>query len=118
LFAADRGTPNLAGRYDVISPPVLDLLELVVRHAAVEDVALSFCGEAAGRPLEAIILLALGFQSLSMAPSALLRVKGAVRTLDLAAFRPVLAAIRSQHATAASLREPLGTWAKEHGLPV
>lgn len=118
LFAADRGTPNLAGRYDVISPPVLDLLEHVVRHAETENVALSFCGEAAGRPLEAIIFLALGFQSLSMAPSALPRVKGTIRTLDLAAFRPVLAAIRSQHATAASLREPLGSWAKEHGLPV
>lgn len=118
LFAADRGTPNLAGRYDLISPPVLDLLESVVRHAAAEAVPLSFCGEAAGRPLEASILLALGFASLSMSPSALLRVKSAVRKLDLAAFRRVLASIRTQHATAPSLREPLGTWAREHGLPV
>ena len=49
LFAADRGTPNLANRYDLISPPVLDLLESVVRHASTENVWLSFCGEASGR---------------------------------------------------------------------
>jgi phosphotransferase system enzyme I (PtsP) len=118
LFAADRGTPNLANRYDLISPPVLDLLESVVHHAAAEDVWLSFCGEASGRPLEALILAALGFHSLSMSPSALPRVKAALRRADLAAFRPVMAAIRSHHPYAASLREPLSSWAREHGLSV
>lgn len=116
LFAADRGTPNLAGRYDLISPPVLDLLETVVRHAAAAEVALSFCGEAAGRPLEALILVALGFRSLSMSPAALPRVKAALRAVDMAMFQRVLASIRTQHAQAASLREPLGTWAREHDL--
>ena len=118
LFAADRGTPNLAGRYDLISPPVLDLLEAVVRHAAVEAVSLSFCGEASGRPLEALILVALGFHSLSMSPSALPRVKAALRKVDIGAFRRVLTTIRSHNPLAASLREPLGSWAREHGLPV
>jgi phosphotransferase system enzyme I (PtsP) len=118
LFAADRGTPNLATRYDLISPPVLDLLESVVRHAAAEAVWLSFCGEASGRPLEALVLVALGFHSLSMSPSALPRVKTALRRADLAAFRRVLAAIRSHQPQAASLREPLSSWAREHGLSV
>jgi phosphotransferase system enzyme I (PtsP) len=118
LFAADRGTPNLANRYDLISPPVLDLLESVVRHAGAEDVWLSFCGEASGRPLEALVLAALGFHSLSMSPSALPRIKAALRRADLSAFRRVMAAIRSQYPQAASLREPLSSWAREHGLPV
>jgi phosphotransferase system enzyme I (PtsP) len=118
LFAADRGTPNLANRYDLISPPVLDLLESVVRHAAADNVWLSFCGEASGRPLEALILAALGFHSLSMSPSALPRVKAALRRADLAAFRPVMDAIRSHQPHAASLREPLSSWAREHGLSV
>ncbi|GAB0117566.1 phosphoenolpyruvate--protein phosphotransferase [Acidisoma sp. 7E03] len=116
LFAADRGTPNLAGRYDLISPPVLDLLDSVVRHAAEANVALSFCGEAAGRPLEALILVALGFRALSMSPSALPRVKAALCAVDMSVFGRVLTSIRTQHAQAASLREPLGTWAREHGL--
>jgi phosphotransferase system, enzyme I, PtsP len=118
LFAADRGTPNLAGRYDLISPPVLDILEQVVRHAAAEQVSLSFCGEAAGRPLEALILVALGFRSLSMSPSALLRVKSMLMKTDLSAFRPVLQVIRSRNPNAASLREPLSSWAREHGLGI
>ena len=90
LFAADRGTPNLANRYDLISPPVLDLLESIVRHAAEEDVWVSFCGEASGRPLEALVLAALGFHSLSMSPSALPRVKSSLRRVDLGAFCRVL----------------------------
>jgi phosphotransferase system enzyme I (PtsP) len=118
LFAADRGTPNLAGRYDLISPPVLDILEQIVQQAAAENVSLSFCGEAAGRPLEALILVALGFTSLSMSPSALLRVKAILLKTDVSAFRPVLALIRSRHPNAASLREPLSSWAREHGLGI
>jgi phosphotransferase system enzyme I (PtsP) len=116
LFAADRGTPNLANRYDLISPPVLDLLESVVRHAEAESVWLSFCGEASGRPLEALILVALGFHSLSMSPSALPRVKAVLRRADIGAFRRVLASIRGHQPLAASLREPLSSWAREHGL--
>jgi phosphotransferase system, enzyme I, PtsP len=118
LFAADRGTPNLANRYDLISPPVLDLLETVVRQAAAADVSLSFCGEASGRPLDALILVALGFHSLSMSPSALPRVKTALRRVDMGALRRVLAAIRSHQPQANSLREPLSSWAREHGLSI
>jgi phosphotransferase system enzyme I (PtsP) len=118
LFAADRGTPNLANRYDLISPPVLDLLDSVVRHARAENVSLSFCGEASGRPLEAVILVALGFHALSMSPSALPRVKAALRRVDIGAFRRVLASIRSHQPQAGSLREPLSSWAREHGLAI
>jgi phosphotransferase system enzyme I (PtsP) len=49
LFAADRGSPGLAGRYDFLSPPVLDLLEAVIRAAGAANVPLSLCGEAAFR---------------------------------------------------------------------
>ena len=118
LFAADRGTPNLMGRYDLISEPVLDLLDSVVRAAALEGVPLSFCGEAAGRPMDALVLAAIGFRSLSMAPSAVLRVKATLRRADLAAFALVLQAIRDRHAGVASLREPLTSWAREHDILV
>jgi phosphotransferase system, enzyme I, PtsP len=118
LFAADRGTPNLAGRYDLISEPVLDVLESIVRAAGAANVPLSFCGEAAGRPMDALVLAAIGFRSLSMAPSSLLRVKATLRRADLQAFTSVLQAIRDRHAGAASLREPLASWAREQGITV
>ena len=78
----------------------------------------SLCGEAASRPLEALTLVGLGMTTLSMPASGILPVKAMLAQLDLAAFRPVLAAIRRGGAGAASLREPIAAWAREHGLPV
>jgi len=116
LFAADRGTPALAGRYDFLSPPVLDILEQVVALTRQAGVALSLCGEAASRPLEALTLAALGITSLSMPASSLLPVKGLLRDVDLHAFRPVLQALRDGATGEASLREPIASWVREQGL--
>jgi phosphotransferase system enzyme I (PtsP) len=120
LFAADRGTPALAGRYDLLSPPVLDLLEHLLSAAAKarsgQGVPVSLCGEAAGRPIEAMALAGLGLETLSMSASGVLPVKALLEKLDLRAFRPVLAAIRRAASGAPSVREPILAWAREHGL--
>lgn len=122
LFAADRGTPAIANRYDLLSQPVFDLLEqllLAARQArGGAGVPVSLCGEAAGRPLEAMALVGLGLTSLSMPASGILPVKAMLAQLDLNSFRPVLAAIRGAGAGGASLREPITTWARENGLTV
>jgi phosphotransferase system enzyme I (PtsP) len=118
VFAADRGTPSLAARYDVLAPGMLNLLAWLAARAAAAAVPLSVCGEAAGRPLEAITLAGLGITTLSMAPGALPAVKEALAALDLAGFRAVLGAIRRSAGAAASLREPIAAWAREHGVPV
>jgi len=122
LFAADRGTPSLFNRYDLLSQPVLSLLEhlLLAAQAAKggAGVPVSLCGEAASRPLEAMALVGLGFTSLSMAASGILPVKALLADLDLAAFRPVLSAIRGSTSGSASLREPISVWAREQGLAV
>ena len=116
LFAADRGTPALAGRYDLLSPPVLDILADIRRQTDQAGVALSVCGEAASRPLEALTLAALGITSLSMPAPSLLPIKGLLRDADLRAFRPVLQALRDGASGESSLREPIGSWVREHGL--
>ncbi len=118
LFAADRGTPTLAGRYDLLSPPMFDLLSTLAEQAREAGVSLSVCGEAAARPLEAMTLVGLGIESLSMPASGILPVKALLRELDLGQFRQVLNAIRRTGAGTASLREPIAAWAREHGLPV
>ncbi|MBS0561230.1 MAG: GAF domain-containing protein [Proteobacteria bacterium] len=117
-FAADRGTPALAARYDLLSAPALDMLEHIVREADAAGVSLSLCGEAASRPLEAMALAGIGFRSLSMTAPGIMPVKAMLAALDLRAFRPVLASIRRGGAGDASLREALSTWAREAGLPV
>ncbi len=122
LFAADRGTSSLYGRYDLLSQPVLDLLDqlLVTARAARGGIGVpvSICGEAASRPLEALTLVGLGLSTLSMPAAAVLPIKALLAELDLAAFRPVLSSIRRGGAGVPSLREPIATWAREHGVPV
>jgi phosphotransferase system enzyme I (PtsP) len=117
IFAADRGTPALAERYDLLSAPMLSVLEEVSREAAATGKPLSLCGEAAARPLDAAVLLALGITQLSMSASSVLAVKESLRALDLVAFRPFLEALRRTAAGYGSLREPIAAWARDHGLP-
>ncbi|HEY7578703.1 MAG TPA: phosphoenolpyruvate--protein phosphotransferase [Acetobacteraceae bacterium] len=122
LFAADRSAPALFNRYDTLSQPVLNLLEQLLAATKAArggaGVPVSLCGEAASRPLEALTLVGLGFTNLSMSASGILPIKALLAQLDLVAFRPVLASIRRNASGAASLREPITVWAREHGLAV
>ncbi len=114
LFAADRGTPSLYDRYDFISPPVLDMLEQLVCRANAAGVPVSLCGEAAARPLEALVLAALGITTLSMPASGIFPLKAMFSQVDLVAFRSVLSAIR--RGGNCGLRGSVATWAREHGI--
>lgn len=118
LFAADRGTPGLAARYDLLSAPVLDLLEQLIAAASAAGVPISLCGEAGARPLEALTLVALGMPTLSMPAAGILPIKAMLAKADLAAFRPVLGAIRRGGTESVNLREPIAVWAREHGVAV
>ena len=116
LFAADRGTPALAGRYDLLSAPVLDALEAIVAAAREGGVEVSVCGEHASRPLDAMVLAAIGITTLSMPAPSLLRLKTMLAQVDLMGLREVLTALRRSKTGPASLREPIASWAREHGL--
>ncbi len=118
LFAADRGTPALAGRYDILSPPVFDMFGELLARAGEAGVPCSVCGEAASRPLEAMTLVGLGFDTLSMPASSILPVKGLLAQVDLPAFRAFLATIRRASVGASSLRDALSGWARERSLPI
>jgi phosphotransferase system enzyme I (PtsP) len=114
LFAADRGTPSLYDRYDFLSQPVLDLVEQLVVASQRASVPLSICGEVASRPLEALVLAALGVTTLSMPASGILPIKAMFAQVDLHAFRSVLTAIRRSGGF--GLREAIATWAREHTI--
>jgi phosphotransferase system enzyme I (PtsP) len=116
LFAADRGAAGMAGRYDLLSTPVLDLLEHLRDVTAAHGVQLSVCGEAASRPLEALALVALGYTTLSMPAIAVPPVKAALASCRIVAFASVLEALRSRADGAASLRAPLMLWARENAV--
>ncbi|MGP8025247.1 MAG: putative PEP-binding protein [Acidocella sp.] len=118
LFAADRGTPALSDRYDTLSAPVLELLEKLVTCCQEAGVPLSVCGEAAGRPLDALAFAALGITTLSMSGNAILPVKAVLVEADLTKLRPVLRELRRAGAAGGSIREPLAVWAREHNLAI
>ena len=90
LFAADRANPRLADRYDWLSPSVLRFLRRIVAACAASDTPVTVCGEMGGRPLEALALLALGIDRLSITPAAVLPIKAMVRSATLAPLRAAM----------------------------
>jgi phosphotransferase system enzyme I (PtsP) len=82
MFAADRGNPRVADRYDPLSPPALRALKSIHDACAQTGTPVSVCGEMAGRPLEAFALIALGFNQLSMPPGGIGPVKQMVLSCD------------------------------------
>jgi phosphotransferase system enzyme I (PtsP) len=116
LFASDRGNPRLADRYDVLSPPVLALLRSVIGACDAAGVPLTLCGEMAGRPLEAMVLVGLGFRALSMSASAVGPVKEMIRSLSVEQIGAYLQGF--EHATDHSLRAQLRGFARDHGVAI
>lgn len=82
MFAADRGNPRVADRYDPLSPPALRALAAIQKACAESGTPVSVCGEMAGRPLEAFVLIGLGYENLSMPPSGVGPVKRMVLSCD------------------------------------
>lgn len=114
LFAADRAHPRLAERYDWLSPTVMRYLSRVVKIVAGSKVALGVCGEMGGRPLEAMALLGVGIERLSITPAGVGPVKAMIRSLDLGALRAEMPAILAQ--PSADPRGQYRTWAGAHGV--
>lgn len=114
LFAADRANPKLADRYDWLSPSILRFIARVVEPCRAHGVQLTVCGEMGGRPLEAMSLLGLGIERLSITPAAVGPIKAMIRSLDLAALRafmPGLLQTPTRH-----MRETLKEWGEAHNV--
>lgn len=96
FFAADRENERVRRRYDTLDTSFLSLLEMVVQRCAAAGTPLSFCGEDAGRPVEAVVMAALGFRMLSMRPASVGPVKHLLRRVDLDVARGVIDAARAR----------------------
>ena len=90
FFAADRENERVRKRYDTLNVSFLNFLEGIVYRCATTSTPLSFCGEDAGRPVEAACLAAIGFRTLSMRPASIGPVKSLLRRLDLHELRDVI----------------------------
>jgi phosphotransferase system enzyme I (PtsP) len=116
LFAADRGNPRVADRYDPLSPPALRVMKAIYDACHESGTPVSVCGEMAGRPLEAFALLALGYDRLSMPPSGVGPVKRMVLSCDReAARRGVLNLLKG---SASSVRNEIETLARKLSVSI
>ncbi|MBS0565044.1 MAG: phosphoenolpyruvate--protein phosphotransferase [Proteobacteria bacterium] len=108
FFAADRENERVRKRYDMLNTSYVTFLEKIVARCERAKTPLSFCGEDAGRPIEALCLAAIGFRTLSMRPASIGPVKHLIRRVDLAGLRAVLDGARASGAT--NLRPAVMEW--------
>ncbi len=94
FFAADRENERVRRRYDTLNVSFLGLIERIVERCAQTDTPLSFCGEDAGRPVEALAFAAIGLRMLSMRPASIGPVKNMLRNALLDEVRKVIADAR------------------------
>ncbi len=114
FFAADRMTPSVSERYDLVDPAALRFLKMVADICKAGNIRLSVCGEATASPPVALCFAALGYTSLSMAASAIGPVKQALREVDLNAFRAGL--LERLDKPNGSFRNQVLALAAEHGI--
>ena len=113
FFAADRENELVRRRYDTLNLSFLAFLEHVVARCAETGTTLSFCGEDAGRPIEALALAAIGFRTLSMRPASVGPVKALLRKVNLVEARAVIDRARAEGAESA--RPMLMDWLASQG---
>ena len=90
LLGVDRNNPRVADLYSAFHPAVLNALQHVVSEAQKEKKSVSICGEMAGDPGAAVLLMAMGFDILSMNSATLLKVKSVIRSVSLGAAHDLL----------------------------
>ncbi|BDX03869.1 MAG: phosphoenolpyruvate--protein phosphotransferase [Marinomonas sp.] len=83
LLAVDRNNPRVADLYNSFHPSVLRALLSIVDQVRDEGVGLSVCGEMAGDPMGAILLMAMGYDVLSMSSTSLPKVKAVIRNISM-----------------------------------
>ena len=93
-LAIDRGNARLADRFTPYHPAILRQLDMVLAAGEAQGIPVSMCGEMASEPLSAVLLLGMGFATLSVAPPAIPLVKWVVRSVPFTAARDAAEAAR------------------------
>jgi phosphotransferase system enzyme I (PtsP) len=115
LLAVDRNNARVAGLYHSLHPAVIQALESVARACRAEGKPVSICGELAGDPEGAVLLLAMGYDVLSMNSTSLPRVKKALRSIHLREAQALLAEVLLLEDVSA-VQQHMQLFLAEHGL--
>ncbi|HVD75892.1 MAG TPA: phosphoenolpyruvate--protein phosphotransferase, partial [Xanthobacteraceae bacterium] len=116
FYAADRGNSRVADRFDAISAPVLRALKAIVDHGRTHAKPVTLCGELASKPIGALALVAIGYRSLSLSPSAVGPVKAMLLDLNARKAAALIQPLIDSPAGSLPIRERLKAFAAEEGL--
>lgn len=108
FYAADRENERVRKRYDTLNVSYLSFIELIAERCNVHGTPVSFCGEDAGKPIEALCFAAMGLRELSMRPASIGPVKNILLKTDLNEARNVINEARKSGAQ--SVRDHLVEW--------
>lgn len=117
MMASDRGNTRLANRFDALSAGFLRAMKSIIDHADAAGKPVTVCGEMAGKPLEAMALVGLGYRYLSMAPSAVGPVKAMVHSLSVEKLKGVLDPLLENGGAGTDIRQALTDFADAEGIP-
>jgi phosphotransferase system enzyme I (PtsP) len=101
LLAIDRNNPRVSGIYSTLHPSVLRALKKLADDIHAENLRVSVCGEMAGNPGAAVLLMAMGYDVLSMNATSLLKVKSVVRNVTYQQARDLLDKVLTEEDTEA-----------------
>ena len=116
IFASDRTNNRLAERYDVLSVPFIKVMKEIIDKSNAAGVMCSVCGEMASNPLEAMVLLGLGYRNLSSSGASFGKVKRMLRSVNTQELSDYLQTLLSFHQR--SLRPQLIAYANDHGIEI
>lgn len=97
MLAVDRNNARVADLYQDVHPAVITALREVARAAHAEDTPIGICGELAGTPVGAVLLMAMGYHVLSMNATHLPKVKWVIRNIKRSDARRMLARVLRMH---------------------
>jgi phosphotransferase system enzyme I (PtsP) len=118
LYAVDRGNARVAERFDVISPPFLRALRDIADKGRAHNKPVTLCGELASKPIGALALIAIGYRSLSLTPSAIGPVKAMLLDLDAGKAEALLRPLIDNPNDNVPMRKRLEDFASTEGLPL
>jgi phosphotransferase system enzyme I (PtsP) len=116
MYAADRGNKQVFNRFDPLSAPALRALKEIADKGKTYGKPVPLCGELASKPLGALALVALGYRSLSVTPSAVGPVKALLIELDARKAAEVIEPLLTRPAGSVSIRDRLTAFAEAEGL--
>ena len=115
FFAADRENEHVRRRYDTLNVSFLNFIEQIAERCDAHNTPVSFCGEDAGRSLEALAFAAMGIRTLSMRPASIGPIKRLIRFVDLAETKKVIDEARASGSQ--SVRPALEAWLESISAP-